>query len=215
MKAWTPDHPKAKLMARNRGAIVRAAREAFLQLGYERASMEKIAAAANVSIMTLYRHAESKDDLFTAVITNACDPDDEGERAEFERMLREPLGEILTTLGIAAQQKLADPQTAALMRTVVAEATRFPDLAEKAYRGYVGHLEDMIEEVLAQKAEGVGKATRRKLSAVFIDRLFGADMLRILLGLQGVSEQQHCQRAERARDEVLAGLEASLSAVSA
>ena len=44
MKDWPTDHPKAKLMARKRAAILDAAREAFLRDGYEGTSMEEIAA---------------------------------------------------------------------------------------------------------------------------------------------------------------------------
>ena len=207
MKTWAPDHPKAKLMARKRSAILDAARDAFLKLGYEGTSMEAIAEAAGVSIMTLYRHAESKDDLFAAVIGNACDPDDEEDRAEFERLLRKPLAEVLVAIGIFAQQRLSDPATVALLRAVMAETSRFPDLAQTAYRGFVGHLEDMVEQVLAQKDESreVSKPARRKLAALFIDRLFGANMLRLLLGLGGTSVTEQKQRAERARDEVMAG----------
>ncbi len=206
MKDWAENHPKAKLMARKRAAILAAARETFLNLGYEGASMEAIAAKADVSIMTLYRHAESKDDLFAAVIANACDPDDEEERAEFERLLKKPLGEVLVAMGVFAQQRLSDPATVALLRAVMAETSRFPELAQTAYRGFVGHLEGMVEQVLAQKDESraLSKPLRRKLAALFIDRLFGADMLRVLLGLGGASVTEQKQRAERARDEVIA-----------
>jgi TetR/AcrR family transcriptional repressor of mexJK operon len=208
MKTWAPDHPKAKLMARKRSAILDAARDAFLKLGYEGTSMEAIAEAAGVSIMTLYRHAESKDDLFAAVIANACDPDDEEERAEFEKLLKKPLGEVLVSVGIFAQQRLADPATVALLRAVMAETSRFPELAQTAYRGFVVNLEDMVERVLADKDESraLGKPARRKLAALFIDRLFGADMLRVLLGLGGASVAEQKQRAERARNEVMAGI---------
>jgi TetR/AcrR family transcriptional repressor of mexJK operon len=170
--------------------------------------MEAIAEAAGVSIMTLYRHAESKDDLFAAVIANACDPDDEEERAEFEKLLKKPLGEVLVSVGIFAQQRLADPATVALLRAVMAETSRFPELAQTAYRGFVVNLEDMVERVLADKDESraLGKPARRKLAALFIDRLFGADMLRVLLGLGGASVAEQKQRAERARDEVMAGI---------
>jgi TetR/AcrR family transcriptional repressor of mexJK operon len=208
VKDWAENHPKAKLMARKRAAILAAARETFLNLGYEGASMEAIAARADVSIMTLYRHAESKDDLFAAVIANACDPDDEEERAEFEKLLKKPLGEVLVSVGIFAQQRLADPATVALLRAVMAETSRFPELAQTAYRGFVVNLEDMVERVLADKDESraLGKPARRKLAALFIDRLFGADMLRVLLGLGGASVAEQKQRAERARDEVMAGI---------
>src|SRR6202030_3631458 len=82
-KTWSADNPKAALMARKRAAIVDAALKAFLEAGYAEASVNRIAAAAGVSIKTLYRHYESKDDLFSAVMQAACGKpggaDDEGE----------------------------------------------------------------------------------------------------------------------------------------
>ena len=89
MREWSPDHPKAKLMARKRAAILASARDAFLRQGFEGTSMEGIAAQADVSTMTLYRHVRSKDDLFAAVIADACDPDDATEQAEVEHLLQQ------------------------------------------------------------------------------------------------------------------------------
>ena len=141
MKDWAADHPKAKLMARKRAAILEAAREMFLRLGYEGTSMEAIAASAGVSIMTLYRHAERKDDLFAAVISSACDPSDEAEQAEMAAVMKKPLGEVLAISGVMFQERLGSAETAALLRVVMAESRHFPELAEKAYRGLVGHME--------------------------------------------------------------------------
>jgi TetR/AcrR family transcriptional repressor of mexJK operon len=214
VKDWAADHPKAKLMARKRAQILAAAREAFLRLGYEGSSMEAIAAAADVSIMTLYRHAESKDDLFAAVIASACDPSDEAEQAEFMRLMSKPLGDIFTSLGMISQQRLADPATVSLMRVVMAETARFPELGDIAYRGFVGHLETMVSEVLGRlpQTQTLSKATRRRLGERFIDRLFGADMLRILLGLKGLTPHEQKQRSERARDDILGADEIELAA---
>src|SRR5258708_2729831 len=66
-KTWSADNPKAALMTRKRAVIVDAALRAFLEAGYAEASVNHIAAAAGVSIKTLHRHYESKDDLFSAV----------------------------------------------------------------------------------------------------------------------------------------------------
>src|SRR6266446_5673950 len=83
-KTWSVDNPKAALMARKRAVMVEAALKAFLDAGYAEASVNRIAAAAGVSIKTLYRHYESKDDLFSAVMQAACgkppgDSDDQHE----------------------------------------------------------------------------------------------------------------------------------------
>ena len=216
MKDWAADHPKAKLMARKRTAILSAAKDIFLEQGFEGASMESIAAAADVSIMTLYRHAESKDDLFAAVIASACDPSDEEEQAGFIELMKRPLADVMVEVGMIAQARLANPETVALMRAVMAETTRFPQLGETAYSGFVGHLEQFAEVVLAEKPESrdLGTAEHKRLGALFIDRLFGADMLRVLLGLGGVSPADWRQRAIRARDEVMQQMEAFAPAAS-
>jgi TetR/AcrR family transcriptional regulator, mexJK operon transcriptional repressor len=213
MKDWAADHPKAKLMARKRAAILEAAREMFLRLGYEGTSMEAIAASAGVSIMTLYRHAERKDDLFAAVISSACDPSDEVEQAEMAAVMKKPLGEVLAISGVMFQARLGSAETAALLRVVMAESRHFPELAEKAYRGLVGHMESFVEDLLAQKTEarGLAKAVRRTLSVTFVDRLLGTDLLRTLLGVGAPSKAEYRWRAERAADETMAAIASALS----
>src|SRR5258708_17499977 len=73
MRTWTADNPKAALMARKRDVILKAALGAFLEDGYAGSSVNRIAEKAGVSIKTLYRHFDNKDDLFVAVIQTACE----------------------------------------------------------------------------------------------------------------------------------------------
>src|ERR1700730_8637611 len=63
---------KAGLMKRKRSAIVEAAREAFLESGYAETSMDRIAAAAGVSIKPVYVHFKNKDHPFSAVMQAPC-----------------------------------------------------------------------------------------------------------------------------------------------
>lgn len=205
MKDWAADHPKAKLMARKRTAILDAARNAFLQHGYEGTSMEGIAAAAGVSIMTLYRHAEGKDDLFAAVIESACHPEDESKTAEIAEALKKPLSDLLVFVGIMFQQRVADKTTTALFRAVMAETVRFPHLGELAYRGLIGSHLAVLDEFLAHRPEfaGFDDVFRRKLAGDFIDRLIGVDSFRVLLGLAGASEEVMHSRARLATTELL------------
>jgi hypothetical protein len=53
---------------------------------------------------------------------------------------------------------------------------------------------------MARKSEtaGLGETTRRRLSADFFDRLFGADVLRVPLGLRGTTPQHQKQRTQLA-----------------
>ena len=53
-------------------AILVAASEYFMHLGFELTSMDAIAKAAGVSKLTIYSHFEDKDSLFKAVIQSKC-----------------------------------------------------------------------------------------------------------------------------------------------
>ncbi len=208
MKDWAVDHPKAKLMARKRAAIVDAAREAFLRDGYGGASMERIAKDAGVSIMTLYRHAEGKDDLFSAVIAQACHPADQAEQARIQESLQKSLEEILVFIGVMFQERIASPTTTALFRTVMVEAIRFPHLADIAYRGLIGAHEDALDAFLSERAEAVTRdpGQRRKLCAAFLSHLVGLDSFRVLLGLEGATDAERLDRAKSATAELISAL---------
>lgn len=210
MKNWSADHPKAKLMARKRAAILEAARVAFLRDGYEGTSMEEIAASAGVSIMTLYRHAEGKDNLFAAVIASVCHPAEQVEQVMLEEALQKPLEEVLVFIGVMFQQRLTSPTTTALFRAVMVETTRYPHLVNMAYSGLIGTHEDALDTFLSQKGETatLDAEQRRKLIAAFFNRLVGIDTLRVLLGLEGASEAERLERAKAATTELLSALPA-------
>lgn len=195
-------------MARKQAAILDAARDAFLNDGYGRTSMEAIAAAAGVSIMTLYRHAEGKDDLFAAVIESACHPSDQAERGRIEETLHKSLPDVLVFVGLMFQERLASHETTTLFRVVMEESRRFPHLAEMAYRGLIATHQEALEVFLGQREEtrGLQARQRRDLSAAFLSRLVGIDSFRILLGLEGLSERLRQTRAKEAAGELLSSM---------
>ncbi|GGA19782.1 TetR/AcrR family transcriptional regulator [Dyella nitratireducens] len=206
MRQWAENHPKGKLLARKRAAILQAAQAAFLEHGYEGASMEGIAQAAGVSIMTLYRHARRKEDLFAAVIANVCDHSSEEKQAEMDEMMRMPARELLLKLGVVFQEWLASPQISALLRVVITEIKRFPDLAETVYDAFFVAWAANLDSFLSNKepCEGMNAKTRRKLCDAFFSRLIGTDAIRVLLGMKGAAAHEHLDRARAAADELLA-----------
>ncbi len=58
------------LTEERRQAIVAAAAEVFLEIGYERASMDEVARRAGGSKATLYKYYSSKEELFETVVRN-------------------------------------------------------------------------------------------------------------------------------------------------
>ena len=201
MKNWASDNPKAKLLARKREAILTAARRQFLANGYSGTRMEAVAADAGVSIMTLYRHAESKDDLFAAVVAIACHSPGEPPPDTSTMSLKD----ILEGTALAFQDKLGHPETMALLRAVIAEQERFPDLAGIAYAATIGHLIAVVVEVLQNRSPAHADGAEG-LTHDFVDDLFGADLLRHLLGLSGSSDVDMRRRAELATARLLARL---------
>ncbi|TWB52889.1 TetR family transcriptional regulator [Nitrospirillum viridazoti] len=209
MRDWSPDHPRAKVMARKRAAIVAAAEQAFVRDGYAGSGMESIAREAGVSIMTLYRHARTKDDLFAAVIESACHPVDMEESVKIEDALKKPLADILLFVGMMFQERIRGAKTTNLLRVVMTEIRRFPHLGELAYDGLINAHVERLDAFLSTRAEtsGMPVERRRKIGHDFFERLVGLDDYRVLLGLPAPSEQDIRGRAELAARDVVAALE--------
>ncbi len=111
-----------------RGDVVEAAERLFLGNGYAGTSMEAVAREAGVIKQTVYRYYASKEALFGAVMTGICArifPEDAPDLTDDE--------DIRTTLADFARKFIVlhrDPDTVSLFRVVMAEAHRFPELAQ-------------------------------------------------------------------------------------
>lgn len=87
---------ETKLTDRKRASIVEAAVEEFRKRGYYASSMNRIAELAEVSKRTLYRHFDSKEELFDAIIDELMQRVDEIPYREFDASedLAEQLAEV-------------------------------------------------------------------------------------------------------------------------
>ncbi|MEH6436354.1 TetR/AcrR family transcriptional regulator [Massilia sp. DD77] len=116
-----------RLTDRKRSAILAAAAEQFRQHGYETASVDGIAALAQVSKRTVYNHFSSKEELFAATITQMFESSvgmlELGYRSD--RSLREQLTELMRL----KMRSLDDPDFIALARVAVGEAIHAPERA--------------------------------------------------------------------------------------
>lgn len=71
--AASPDSPVRRLpRAVRREQILAAATRAFAKAGYAATSLDEIATEAGISRTILYRHFDSKTDLYQAVLDHAC-----------------------------------------------------------------------------------------------------------------------------------------------
>jgi AcrR family transcriptional regulator len=168
-KTWSADNPKAALMDQKRAVIVAAAMDAFLDAGYAEASVNHIATAAGVSIKTLYRHYDSKDDLFSAVMHAACGDvgRPQGERTQRPRpnWYDEPPSVALPQAGLEFLKHVLLPKQVALYRVVMRDAPRFPELGRRYLEEVIAPPQAVFVGYLELWSERQGWMVHDKLAA--------------------------------------------------
>ncbi len=217
VKTWSDDNPKAALMSRKRTMIVDAALRAFLENGYAESSVNRIAEEAGVSIKTLYRHFESKDDLFSAVMQAACStsgaqPVSASGLAEAD----EPdwFGELPpVALPIAGSDYLRhalSEEQLALYRVVTRDAPRFPELARRYREQVTGTRDALFARYLDRWLPVMGWKVRDKYgaAAVFAALVKAGLFDDALFGVKSASEEEIAERAGEATAQMLALIEA-------
>ncbi len=123
------DESAASLPPGKRRQILDGARQIFLEVGYERACMDHIAARAEVSKATVYHHFRDKQRLFVA-----CALEKSRElRERLAALLEAPSGDVERDLGQFGEtflRALLSHDSLALRRVILAEAPRFPELGK-------------------------------------------------------------------------------------
>jgi len=164
-----------------RPRILAAATRLFLERGYARTSMEAIAGAAGVSKATLYAHFRGKEELFAAIVeariarlAEALD-EDGGEPVPAERLRRF----AHRFVGL-----VADPESLALYRLVIAEGDRFPALARIFWERGPARARAMTERILGELRSWPDDASRRLAAERLLALLLGPWLVRTLIGLE-------------------------------
>ncbi len=197
---------RARIAAEKRAAILGAAVAIFLDVGYDRATLETIAARAEVSTGTLFKHFPTKAALFGAISARLGD-------AEHLPAVALPLpGDPrrgLRVLGEAYAATVVDATTIPLFRIAIAEAVRFPTLGEQLQaRVRAPHLARLVRYLVAEHAAGTlaldedGAATAAsEFLAMLADQLFWP---RLLVASLTVSGDDTSRVVARAVDMLLA-----------
>jgi AcrR family transcriptional regulator len=185
--------------------LLDAATTLFLERGFEGTSFEGVAELARAGKASLYARFDSKETLFVAVV-----------RRSVERTLTRTdvvpdelaLRDRLAAVGLSIIERSLEPDVVALMRVVVAESRRFPEIARHAndigYKAGVRRVAGVIE---ARCPDSVDAAERAKIPAArFIDLAFLPHQMRALLG---EDLDVLLRAAPRQIDEVVALLEAT------
>ncbi|ROP35704.1 TetR/AcrR family transcriptional regulator [Saccharothrix texasensis] len=144
-----------------RALIVAAATALFLELGYDRTSLARIAERSGVSRATLFKQFPTKAALFDAIVTESWSAADEEDPP--------PAGNVvdgLSTLGRRYAELLGRDQMTDLFRIVIAELPRFPELAQAQFsRGKMPYFESVRRYLRAEHEAGTVRVEDVDLAA--------------------------------------------------
>jgi TetR/AcrR family transcriptional repressor of mexJK operon len=169
-----------------RAAILAASERLFLALGFERSSMDAIAAEAGVSKITVYSHFEDKDSLFREVVKNKCERQLPPEI--FVINARAPLRQQLTQIGRAFYGLVMSDDAIALHRLMTAQQE--PKLAQLFWEEGPKRAKAMFAEFLRAEVEAGALEIDDFYRAAghFFCLLKGEPFMRITYGCGEVSE---------------------------
>ena len=196
-----------RLSDRKRDRIIEAGRTVFLDEGFGAASMDAIAAEAQVSKMTVYRHFRNKELLFAGVISELCrrivDDDLESLLALAPREALRSFAEGVVAITFARE-------TVELHRIVVAESRRFPKLGRLFYQSGPQACIDMLEQYLQRhRPRAWSRNDARRHAEEFLDLIRGYPHLRLLLGIvERPSQRELRTRIDSAIRNLLAAMKA-------
>jgi len=160
--------------------ILWAAKDVFLEMGFERASMDVLAARAATSKRTLYAHFESKDKLFLAVLDLVRDlylsrlktPGDYGE---------DTVEAVVLFCGRFLQLLLWEPALRTC-RLGIAEAERLPEASARYYGAIFGAAQERLAAFLGERRRLAPPASS-DIAAELLGRTTYPRLLRALLGV--------------------------------
>lgn len=198
-----PDTPPRRMGRPSRAETERldrhlldVAERVFLAHGFEATSMDHVAAEARASKRTIYHRHPSKDALFGAVIERAIRRllDGAGEEAQGATVEAR-----LEHLALGLVDRALRPDILALMRVVIADAHRFPSLAQALDQRARGRVVAFVAGTMAAET-GTGRLSLAGTPEAAAEHFLGLTHLGLVMrALMGGD-------VERLRAEAAAGV---------
>jgi AcrR family transcriptional regulator len=126
-------------------AIADAARELFLELGFQATTMDKVAQRAKISKLSIYRHYENKEALFSAAIAASCQQF--APQALFEGVDGSAADQLMA-VGSSLLRTLLNPDVRRVEAMILADKTNQKALSRLQYEAGPAHVIAQIEALL-------------------------------------------------------------------
>ena len=158
-----PSNPVPKVgTPTRRDEIVEAAVPIFLRFGYKKASMDAVAAAANVSRQAVYLHFSGKEALFAAVVDHLCQTTREAAHVALWRE-----GLALDEQLLAAFDETMPHESMALLAELLVTARHLvPDSVANIDALVVGEVSARLREALDGRPWAVAAGTVEQAAKV-------------------------------------------------
>jgi AcrR family transcriptional regulator len=135
-------------------AILAGALQVFTTQGYAAASMDRLAAAAGVSKPTLYSYFQDKEGLFIALIEQLTQKNDRLLNLQDAERLPASPSDVLYHFATSVLEEFAGNQRLlTLMRLIIGESERFPELAQTFVRQIQRPLIETLSHYLASQPQ--------------------------------------------------------------
>ncbi len=182
--------PSQEEALRRDARLVDIAAAMFMERGFDGTTVDAVAEAASIGKATLYARYRDKGELFVAVFRRqidrwladtASDVPAAGERVE----------DVLLAMGRRMVAAALTPEAVAIKRIVMAQATRFPDIALLVHREGWQRSNASVAAVLAHFAsDGQIAVTDGELAAdLFLSLILGRQTRLAMLGIVTDLEQ--------------------------
>lgn len=167
--------------------ILFVAKDVFLQMGYERASMDTVAARAGTSKRSLYAHFESKDKLFLAVLDLVREL--YLDKLKTPDTYAEDAAEAVTLFcGRFLQLMIWEPQVRT-SRLTISEAERLPGSAKAYFEAMFASTYRRLSDYVTQHY-AMDHAASEALAEDLLNRTVLPRLMRTLLSVEAPNKNQ-------------------------
>ncbi|WJM82256.1 TetR/AcrR family transcriptional regulator [Pectobacterium brasiliense] len=158
--------------------IVDAASELFVELGFQATTMDKVAQQAKISKLSIYRHFDNKEALFSAAIASHC-------HQFAPQALIEGVGgsaeDQLIAVGSSLLRTLLSPDVRSVEAMIMADKTNQKSLSKLHYEAgpayVIAQIEALLRQLHAKAALNVPDPLRS--ARLFAALIKGSDLLTI------------------------------------
>jgi AcrR family transcriptional regulator len=186
--------------------ILAAAFEEFVLKGYAASRLEDVATRAGVTKGTIYFHFENKEQVFFQMVRELSKPIREKANAFLSNSPDDAVGFISHYLDFAHRLLFEDRHAREILRLLISEATRFPELVDEHFAQFIAPI---FEQLHMRLARASADGTIRQSPAIEFPDLILSPVMALNIFLLLFSDRKPMdakQHLEAAKDLLLNGL---------